>query len=107
MAAAQLLPVESATGDDVSIYQLKWVEWGGDFSPIVVQVCMFHSTCCTCVLGGAVSCTILHAVTCRVQHMSNSTLIGGAVCNVTKTGKVSSYYKPCCLCTCVHTVHPV
>ena len=38
MAAAQLLSVESATGDDVSVYQLKWVEWGGDVSPVVVQV---------------------------------------------------------------------
>ena len=38
LAAAQLLPTESATGDDVSVYQLKWVEWGGDFAPIVVQV---------------------------------------------------------------------
>jgi hypothetical protein len=39
LAAAQLLPVESDTGDDVSVYQLKWVEWGRDFAPIVVQVC--------------------------------------------------------------------
>ena len=38
VAAAQLLSAESATGDDVSVYQLKWVEWGGDFSPVVVQV---------------------------------------------------------------------
>lgn len=38
VAAAQLLPTESATGDGVSIYQLKWVEWKEDFSPIVVQV---------------------------------------------------------------------
>lgn len=50
MAAAQLLPVESATGDDVSIYQLKWVEWGGDFSPIVVQVCGACSEYCVSVL---------------------------------------------------------
>lgn len=50
VAAAQLLPVESATGDDVSIYQLKWVEWGGDFSPIVVQVCGACSEYCVSVL---------------------------------------------------------
>ena len=38
VAAAQLLPAGSDTGDDVSIYQLKWVEWGEEFAPVVVQV---------------------------------------------------------------------
>ena len=39
VAAAEMLAIPSSdTGDDVSIYQLKWVEWKEDFAPIVVQV---------------------------------------------------------------------
>ena len=43
MAAAEMLAIPSSdTGDDVSIYQLKWVEWKEEFAPIVVQVISFR-----------------------------------------------------------------
>ena len=38
MAVSQSLPAASATGDDVSMYQLKWVEWKGGYAPIITQV---------------------------------------------------------------------
>ena len=41
------LPPASSTGDDMSLYQLKWVEWKGGFVPVVTQVihvhCLIHS----------------------------------------------------------------
>lgn len=41
VAAAEMLGMAgSDSGEDVSIYQLKWVEWKEDFAPIVVQVCI-------------------------------------------------------------------
>jgi len=36
--ASQVMPQASDTGDDVYVYQLKWVEIGGVFVPIIVQV---------------------------------------------------------------------
>ena len=27
-----------SSNDDVSMYQLKWIEWKGKFSPVVTQV---------------------------------------------------------------------
>ena len=41
VVAAQMLPEASGTGEDVSIYELKWVEIGGVFVPIIVQVCCY------------------------------------------------------------------
>ena len=38
VAVSQSLPAASATGDDVSLYQLKWVEWKGGYAPIITQV---------------------------------------------------------------------
>ena len=38
MAVSESLPTASATGDDVSLYQLKWVEWKGGYAPIITQV---------------------------------------------------------------------
>ncbi len=44
VAAAEMLGIAgSDTGDDVSVYQLKWVEWKEDFAPIVVQVSIIVS----------------------------------------------------------------
>lgn len=44
VAAAEMLAIPSSdTGDDVSIYQLKWVEWMEEFAPIVVQVLFFKT----------------------------------------------------------------
>ena len=30
--------METTPSDDVSLYQLKWIEWKSDFVPIVTQV---------------------------------------------------------------------
>ena len=38
VASSETLPPASSTGDDVSLYQLKWVEWKGGFVPVVTQV---------------------------------------------------------------------
>ena len=37
-AVSRAIPETSSAEDDVSLYQLKWVEWKGGFFPIVTQV---------------------------------------------------------------------